>query len=290
MKGKCPCDCENCPKRGKTMGSYQYGSFGGAGGGAGAAYPTFGHGNLKVGTGGGGSNVSAGGAQCVPGTRNYGNGICVTPAEHASGKLNPNYRNNQGGGGGGGSTGFSGGGGGGGGATMPYQPGAPKVQNLIDPLAQAGKGLLDPNSAYSQRMRTELSEDIGGQAEAQQRAAALRAARSGLGAGASPELLETQGQIGQQGLEAYGDASARALLGGMQLGGQLLNPALQGQLGLQGQQLQGFLSQQESNAQKDLAQQQLAQQQAQMQFQAQMAQQQMANDMMLRQLSVYSGL
>jgi hypothetical protein len=177
------------------------------------------------------------------------------------------------------STGGGTGGAGGGVPQMPYKPEGQQVQDLIDPLAKAGAGLLDPSSAYHQRMRSELTEGIGRTSEAQQRAAALRAAQSGLGAGASPELLETQADIGRSGLESMGDASAQAMLGGIGLGGQLLSPALSGQLGLQGQQLQAYLAQQAA-----------LQDQEAMKFQQAMAQQQLQQQMLLQQMALMGGM
>ena len=147
----------------------------------------------------------------------------------------PMYGGGGGGGGGGGlqraaGGGFGGGGGGGLGAS-----------GMIDSLSGAGAGLLDPTSAYAKRMRNEISEGIGQRTQAQQRGAGLRSAQAGMGYGASPELLETHGEIGREGLRAQGQADAGAVLGGMQLGGSLLSPALSGEIGLQGQALSGFM-------------------------------------------------
>ncbi len=107
-----------------------------------------------------------------------------------------------------------------------YQPGAQYGPNTYrDPnlttLAQAGTGLLDPSSDYYQRLNEGMRAQIGQESGAAQRAAALRAAQSGMGVGASPELLETQGLIGRGGLQAMGAASADLRLRAPELGGQL---------------------------------------------------------------------
>lgn len=186
--------------------------------------------------------------------------------------------------------------GGGGGAQMPYQPGAPGARDIIGSLQEAGTGLLDPSSAYSKRMRNEISEDIGARSAAQERGAALRAARGGMGVGASPELLETQGDIGRAGMSAVGDATADAMLGGMSLGGQLLNPALGAEVGLQGQGLSAYMGQQQLGAQQqrdqmsaNMQQQQLQAQQQRDQLQANMEAMRMRNEAMLREMSMGGG-
>jgi hypothetical protein len=173
---------------------------------------------------------------------------------------------------------------------MPYQPKGPQVQGLVDPLAQAGKGLLDPSSAYHQRMQSQLSEGIGKTSAAQQRAAALRAAQAGMGGGASPELLETQADIGRSGLEATGDAYAQAMLGGMTAGGQMLSSGMQGQLGLSGQQQQGYIAQQQAKQRQQEMQQQAAQRQQEMQFQQQLEQQRMQQQIFMQQMQMYGGM
>jgi hypothetical protein len=173
---------------------------------------------------------------------------------------------------------------------MPYQPKGPQVQSLVDPLAKAGRGLLDPSSAYHQRMQGQLSEGIGKTSAAQQRAAALRAAQSGMGGGASPELLETQADIGRSGIEATGDAYAQAMLGGMQAGGQMLSSGLSGQLGLSGQQLQGYLGQQQGAQRQQEMQYQAAQDRQAMQFQQQLQQQRQQQEMMLAQMQMMGGM
>lgn len=90
-------------------------------------------------------------------------------------------------------------------------------------------------------MREEIREGIGKSTAAQQRGAGLRAARSGLGAGASPELLETQGEIGREGLRAAGQADAGAVLGSMSLGGQMAGAGIGGLNTIRGQDLSTWL-------------------------------------------------
>ena len=153
---------------------------------------------------------------------------------------------------------------------------------MINSLSGAGQGLLDPTSAYSRRMRHDLSEGICQQGAAQERGAALRAAQSGLGAGASPELLEMQGQIGRDTQMAQGQADASAVLGSMGLGGQLLSPALSGEIGLQGQQLSGFMGQQQLGQNQEMQNQQL-------QHQSAMQQQALAQEAMMRELMLLGG-
>ncbi len=187
------------------------------------------------------------------------------------------------------SVGGGGGGGGAGGAQLPYQPGAPKTQGLIDSMSQAGQGLLDPNSDYSKRMREQMVGGIGQQTEAMQRGANLQASRAGFGSGAGAELLETQGDIGRAGLAAQGQAGADMTLKAPQLGGDLMRPALSAQTALQGQSLQGYMGQQGLDVQQQAQafQAQLAQQQMEQDRQMQEAQMQM--DLMMREMGVMYG-
>lgn len=184
----------------------------------------------------------------------------------------PNVRLMGGAGGQGGAGGGSGRGPGGFGAQGQGLGGALSIQG------QAGAGLLDPNSDYYKRLMEAMRAQIGGQSAAAQRSAGLRAAQSGFGGGASPELMEMQQGIAQAGLGAAGEAGANLALQAPQLGGQLMGstfgPALglqqlsenQTQFGLgQAMQQQG-MAQQGAQFQAQLSQQQaLANQQAQMQ-------------------------
>ena len=188
---------------------------------------------------------------------------------------------------------FGGGGGGGGGAQMPYKPSAPAATGFMNQLGNAGAGLLDPSSAYSQRMRSEISEGIGQNTAAQQRGSALRAAGSGMGYGGSPELLEVQGQIGQEGMRAQGQADASAILGGQQLGGQMLGSAMGGAIGLQGQALQGFMGQQQMGQNQAMQDQQLqhssAMQKQQLDAQSKLQQQALQQENYWRELMSMGG-
>jgi hypothetical protein len=102
-------------------------------------------------------------------------------------------------------------------------------------LAKFGSGLLDPGSDLSQRYMEQLGEDIGGQTDAAERAAAYRAAQGGFGAGASPELLSMQQDIGVAGQEAYGDAASNFLMQAPGMGMEALGAGMSGQIGLAGQ-------------------------------------------------------
>ncbi|MGH2620936.1 MAG: hypothetical protein ACRDHG_10265 [Anaerolineales bacterium] len=172
---------------------------------------------------------------------------------------------------------------------MPYQPGAPQVQNLINPLAEAGKGLLDPNSAYTQQMKGQMIGGIGQQTGAASRGAVLQAARAGYGTGQGAELLETQGDIARGGLEAQGQATADLQLQAPQLGAQMLNPALNAQMGLQGNDLQAWLSQQNLGQQAQMQQAQMAMQQQQVQAQMAMDQARFEQEAKLRELAQMYG-
>jgi hypothetical protein len=143
------------------------------------------------------------------------------------------------------------GGGGGGGAVAPYQPEAPAASGIINTLTETGEGLLDPTSEYSSGLRDEMTRDIGERTDAASRRAQLMAARSGLGTGASPELLETQGDISREGLRAAEGASADLALQSPELGISALSPALSGEIGLQGQRLTGYLAGEELAAEQE---------------------------------------
>lgn len=128
---------------------------------------------------------------------------------------------------------------------LPYQPEAPRASGMVQSLQRAGEGLLDPNSPYSKKLMESIMRGIGQASKASQRAATLDAIRGGFGSGQSAELLESQSDIARGGEEAMGEAAAGMYLGAPELGGRLLSPALSGEIGLQGQRLSGFLSQQE---------------------------------------------
>jgi hypothetical protein len=98
-------------------------------------------------------------------------------------------------------------------------------------MAGYGKGMLDPDSDYYQRLSQGMAQRIGAQSAAQQRAAAMRGAWGGFGAGASPERLQTQADLGQAGMEATGQAEAGLRLAAPQIGAQMLQSTFNPQLG-----------------------------------------------------------
>ena len=178
----------------------------------------------------------------------------------------------------------------------PYAGGGQLEQNL-GTMAQYGQGLMDPGSDYYQRLSQAMQQQIGGQAAAQQRAAALRGAWGGLGAGASPEMMATTGQIGQAGLEAMGAAEAGLALQAPQIGAGMMQSTFGPGLGLQqlgesSRQFGAGMGEQARQYGGNLAlqQQQMANQQAWQQAQLQQ-QSQMANlDALMRQYSMMFGM
>lgn len=165
--------------------------------------------------------------------------------------------------------------GGGGAPQLPFQPEAPRVQTKVDTMQTTGEGLLDPASDYAKRLRAQMSRELGGQAEARKRAAALTAAESGFGAGMSPELLAAQGQIDVAGLEATGEAQANLALEAPRLASTFLNPALGGQEQIHQTQAQSYLTQQ-----------QIAAQQAQQEMQAELERRRIEAEAINRQLAL----
>lgn len=122
-------------------------------------------------------------------------------------------------------------------------------------LADFGSGLLDPESDMSQRWMEELRENIGRSTDAGQRAAGYQAAQQGFGAGASPEMLEMQQNIGIAGQEAEGGAASDFMLQAPGMGVDALSRAMGAQTGMRGQDLQSrmaemgnYLSREQSNA------------------------------------------
>ncbi len=153
-------------------------------------------------------------------------------------------------------------------------------------LTSTGAGLLDPSSDYMQRLLDESAEGIGKTGAAQERAAALRAARSGLGAGASPEMLEMQGDIGRSTMSAIGDANAGIRLGGMGLGAQMLGQGMSGDISMRGQDINRDMGLRGFGSGQYMQQQQLSANAAQNQLQANMQAQQMENDAMFREMAL----
>ena len=128
---------------------------------------------------------------------------------------------------------------------MPYRPGAPAAAATAGTLAETGRGLLDPGSAYSRRMIEELTGQIGKQTGAQERLAALQSSQAGYGGGESPELLSALTDIGVGGQEAMGEGIGDLMLRSPELALQFLTPAMQAQLGISAQDLQAWLGQQQ---------------------------------------------
>lgn len=104
-------------------------------------------------------------------------------------------------------------------------------------LADYGKGLMEPGSDLSKRWMEQMREDVGKGTDAAQRAAGYQAAQSGFGSGASPELLQMQGDIGIAGREAAGDAASDYLLRAPELGIGAMGGALGSMVGMRGQDL-----------------------------------------------------
>lgn len=183
--------------------------------------------------------------------------------------------------------------------TQAYQPyaGGSQVQQNINQMAEYGQGLMDPGSDYYKRLSAAMQGQIGAQTAAQQRAAALRGAWGGLGAGASPEMLATTGQLGQAGLEAMGAAEAGLALQAPQIGAGMMQATfgpgvnLQ-QLGEQSRQYGAGMAEQarQFGAGLGLQQQQLASEQAWRQAQLQQQAQQQQMDALMRYYSMMFGM
>jgi hypothetical protein len=202
---------------------------------------------------------------------------------------------------GGGAGGAGGAGGGGGGA------GGSLGGNLAA-MSEYSKGLMDPGSDYYKQLSGAMQQQIGGQAAAQQRSAALRAAQSGLGGGRGAEAMQTTADIGQAGLEAQGRAESGLALQAPQMGMQGLQSTFSPYMGIErlGEQSRQFganlgSQQQQFGVGAGLQQQQMAHQmalqQAQMQMQAQaqnaqyqMQQQQAQQDTLMQQYAMMYGM
>lgn len=183
-------------------------------------------------------------------------------------------------------------------APQQYQP-----MNQTDPnlgtMADFGKGLMDPDSPYYQRLVEQMRGQIGAQSQAAQRAASLRNVWGG-GSGGG-ELGETQGAIGQRGLEMAGNAAAdmrlKAPLAGAGMLQSTFNPTQQ-QFGLAAQQAQygHQAAQQAGQFGAGLASgqwgqgQNFANQQQQMAMQQAQAQSQLDMQRYLAELNAYSGM
>lgn len=180
----------------------------------------------------------------------------------------------------------------------PYQPGqAQGLNQNLQQLSQTGAGLMQPGSDYYQQLSQAMQRQIGGQAAAQQRSAALRGAYSGFGGGAAPETMATTADIGQAGLEAQGAAEAGLALQAPQVGAGMVGSTLSPLLGLQqlaeqsrqygtglGEQARQF------GVNTAMQQQALAGEQAWRQAQIQQQQQQQAQDALMRQMAMMFGM
>lgn len=182
---------------------------------------------------------------------------------------------------------------------VSYTGGGPggELQGNLNKMSQYGQGLMDPGSDYYQRLSQAMQQQIGGQAAAQGRAAALRGAWSGFGAGASPETMATQADISQAGLGAQGAAEAGLALQAPQIGAGMMQSTFGPGLGLQqlGEQSRQFgtgLGEQARQYGGNLAlqQQQMAQQQAWQQAQLQQQQQMAQMDALMRQYAMMFGM
>lgn len=119
-----------------------------------------------------------------------------------------------------------------------YQP-TNQTDPRLDVMADYGQGLMDPDSPYYQQLVEQMRGQIGAQSQAAQRAAALRNVWGG-GSGGG-ELGETQGAIGQRGLEVAGNAAADMRLAAPKLGAGMMQSTFsptQQQFGLAAQQAQ----------------------------------------------------
>lgn len=119
-------------------------------------------------------------------------------------------------------------------AAAPFDPYEedPRLAEDLGAMSEYGKGLMDPESDYYRRMSAEMQRQIGEQAGAQGRGAALRGAWSGMGAGASPELMATQADISQAGLEAQGVAESGLRLEAPKLGAGMVQSTFGPRLGV----------------------------------------------------------
>lgn len=116
-------------------------------------------------------------------------------------------------------------------------PGGGQLQQNLNKMTGYGEDFMDPESEYYQRMVEGMQESIGGQTEAKKRAAQLQAIYGGMGAGGG-EMMQTQADIGQAGLEQMGGAAADLRMRAPQMGLQAMQSTFNPQMGLQGMQEQ----------------------------------------------------
>ncbi len=165
---------------------------------------------------------------------------------------------------------------------MPEYQEAPGLREAVNQLGDYAGGMMDPESEYYQRLSEGMQEQIGGQSAAQQRAAALRGAYGGFGAGGGAEQMQTAADISQAGLEAQGQAEAGLRLAAPQMGAQALQQTF-GPLGQMGQMQEGA---RQFGVGAGLQQQQQAAEQAWRQAQLEMQAQQMAHQQSMQQLGM----
>ena len=196
------------------------------------------------------------------------------------------------GGGGSGGGGYGGGAGGGGAGGGGFG-----LNENIGAVSQAGQGLLDPGSDYYKQLSQSMQRQIGQQSAAQERSAALRGAYGGLGGGASPELLATQADIGQAGLEAQGAAESGLALQAPQMGAGMLSSTFSPLLGIeqlseQSKQFGAGLGEQarQFGVNTAMQQQSLAGEQAWRQAQLQQQQQLAQQEALMRQMAMTYGM
>ena len=115
-----------------------------------------------------------------------------------------------------------------------YDPfrGNPQLEGDLGFMSESGRGLMDPESDYYRRLSGEMQRQIGAQSGAQQRSAALRGAWGGLGGGQGGEVMATQADIAQSGLEAQGVAESGLALQAPQIGAGMLGSTFAPQLGM----------------------------------------------------------
>ena len=142
-----------------------------------------------------------------------------------------------------------------------------------------------------------MQQQIGGQAAAGQRSAALRGAWGGLGGGQGGEVMQTQADIGQAGLEAQGQAEAGLALQAPALGMQGMQSTFAPYLGIEqmGEQSRQFgagLGEQQRQYGGNMAfqQQQMAGQQAWQQAQLQQQQQMAQMNALMQQYAMMFGM
>lgn len=101
-------------------------------------------------------------------------------------------------------------------------------------MQNVGSGLMDPNSAYFQKLLGRMKGELGQQGAAQKRAAALTGAESGFGAGGGAEVMQMQGDIDEATMEATGEAAGDLALAAPGVGAQIAGQGAGINLGVAG--------------------------------------------------------